>query len=809
MSSSPINEKPSGSDYTPEAEKASIGLDDHLPTMPEIEHDLKEGIARHNLLADPNIDPELRDRMERALETGDVAAEKEIEEELLNDSIYPEVRAAVANIDDPDMPVNTFRAWFLGLFFVIVLSGLNQLLYFRYPSVQINGLVVQLVSFPFGKALEKILPRTGVKTRWGTMTLNPGPFNVKEHTMISIMATVVWQRAYATDIFLVQRIYYNQTWSFGYQLLVTLSTQFIGFSFAGFARRFLIWPASMIWPTVLPYCTLLSTLHKQKATEPGVMGRGKFFTIAFAAAFCWYFFPGYIFTALSTFNWICWIVPNNVVVNQLFGVTQGLGMSVLTFDWSQINYFGASPLVTPMFAQLNTVAGLVIFFWICCPAMMYTNTRFSKYLPMSTTHVFDRFGERYDVTKVTTPLGTLDEAAYNTYSKQYLSPVFSMSYGLSFASMTATLVHTYLYSGKDIWRQFKRSVNDEPDIHARLMSVYKEVPIYWYVGTFFLSLAMGLAAIEAWPTQLPVWALFLAIAIGALYTVPIAVIYAVSNVEVGLNVITEFIIGYARPGKPVAMMLFKTWGYISMYQAVSFMSDQKFGHYMKVSPRSVFAAQMVASFISVFVLLGVQNWALSNIEGICTPDASDNFICPGATVFGTASIIWGLLGPARNFSGGQVYNAFLYFFLVGAIVPIPTYFLAKRYPKSWIRYVNWPVIFSGTGYIPPATGINYSSWAFVGFLSHVVWRGKNFAQWSRYNYVLSAALDAGTGISTILIFFVLIFPQAPALQNWAAGAWWGNTVSSNTADANFATLLTPPEAGFAPPPGGWGAVPAV
>lgn len=79
--------------------------------MPEIEHDLKEGIAKHSLLADPNIDPALRDRVERALETGDVAAEKELEEELLNDSIYPEVRAAVANIDDPDMPVNTFRAW--------------------------------------------------------------------------------------------------------------------------------------------------------------------------------------------------------------------------------------------------------------------------------------------------------------------------------------------------------------------------------------------------------------------------------------------------------------------------------------------------------------------------------------------------------------------------------------------------------------------------------------------------------------------------------------------------------------------------
>lgn len=32
------------------------------------------------------------------------------------------------------------------------------------------------------------------------------------------------------------------------------------------------------------------------------------------------------------------------------------------------------------------------------------------------------------------------------------------------------------------------------------------------------------------------------------------------------SVITELIIGYVLPGRPVAMMLFKTWGYITMAQ---------------------------------------------------------------------------------------------------------------------------------------------------------------------------------------------------------------------------------------------------
>lgn len=54
------------------------------------------------------------------------------------------------------------------------------------------------------------------------------------------------------------------------------------------------------------------------------MSREKFFFLAFLGSTCWYFFPGYLFQALSFFNWVCWIAPNNVVVNQLFGYNSGL-----------------------------------------------------------------------------------------------------------------------------------------------------------------------------------------------------------------------------------------------------------------------------------------------------------------------------------------------------------------------------------------------------------------------------------------------------------------------------------------------------
>lgn len=60
----------------------------------------------------------------------------------------------------------------------------------------------------------------------------------------------------------------------------------------------------------------------------------------------------------------------------------------------------------------------------------------------------------------------------------------------------------------------------------------------------------------------------------------------------GLNIITEYVFGLIYPGRPIANVCFKTYGYISMAQAVSFLSDFKLGHYMKIPPRSMFLVQV-------------------------------------------------------------------------------------------------------------------------------------------------------------------------------------------------------------------------
>ena len=49
-------------------------------------------------------------------------------------------------------------------------------------------------------------------------------------------------------------------------------------------------------------------------------------------------------------------------------------------------------------------------------------------------------------------------------------------------------------------------------------------------------------------------------------------------------------------------------------------------------------------------------------------------------------------------------------------MPVITWGITKRYPNSVMQYVNVPVALTGAIFMPPATGINFSSWFLVGFI---------------------------------------------------------------------------------------------
>lgn len=54
--------------------------------------------------------------------------------------------------------------------------------------------------------------------------------------------------------------------------------------------------------------------------------------------------------------------------------------------------------------------------------------------------------------------------------------------------------------------------------------------------------------------------------------------------------------------------------------------------------------------------------------------------------------------------------------------------------------------------------------------------------------MLSAALDTGYATAAILIFFVLQFPRGGDIGEHSVQTWWGNRVSTRTADYRMTPL---------------------
>ncbi|KAI0319676.1 hypothetical protein OF83DRAFT_1044538, partial [Amylostereum chailletii] len=89
-----------------------------------------------------------------------------------------------------------------------------------------------------------------------------------------------------------------------------------------------------------------------------------------------------------------------------------------------------------------------------------------------------------------------------------------------------------------------------------------------------------------------------------------------------------------------------------------------------------------------------------------------------------------------------------------------------------------------------ANAANYVTWALTGFIFQYVVRRRHFGFWAKYNYVLSAALDAGTAIGTVLIYFCLQYPLNGEIGIDTVQTWWGNSVFMRTADWRNTPLKT-------------------
>ena len=264
------------------------------------------------------------------------------DEDPPDNSPYPEVRASVRATDDTTLSISTPRMWVLSLLFAFAGSATNLFFSLRYPAVAITPVIALVLVHPLGRAWDFLLKRADdpiMKFENGLglyedrnddlssrtsldrfrLYLAQGSWNEKEHTCVYIASNVSFGFAFATDVIVEQHKFYGQDVTIVYQILLTISTQMIGYAFAGLTRRFLVRPAAMIWPGTLMSSAMFSTMHRNenKVANGWTISRYRFFVIVWAISFGWYFFPGLIMPALSYFSVITWFFPQSVIISNL------------------------------------------------------------------------------------------------------------------------------------------------------------------------------------------------------------------------------------------------------------------------------------------------------------------------------------------------------------------------------------------------------------------------------------------------------------------------------------------------------------
>ncbi|XP_047957244.1 oligopeptide transporter 5-like [Salvia hispanica] len=698
--------------------------------------------------------------------------------EEVNDSPIEEVRLTVAITDDPTLPCLTFRTWVLGIISCAALAFLNQFFVYRQNALSVSSVAAQILVLPVGKLMAATLPTEAVKipgTKW-SFTMNPGPFNLKEHCLITIFANAGVTGAYAVNIITIIKAFYHRKINLVAAMLLTHSTQLLGYGWAGIFRKFLVDSPYMWWPSNLVQVSLFRALHEVEVRRKGGLTRLQFFTVVSVSSFCYYIIPNFLFPSITALSFICWIWKDSVTAHQIGGGIRGLGLGSIAFDWSTIAAFAGSPLAAPGFAIINLLVGFILIVYVMLPIAYWNNMYNAKRFPIVSAHVFDATGATYNTSTILTgKTFEFDRAGYDSYSKVNLSIFFVLIYGLNFAALASTVSHVTLFHGRTIWQQTKASFQEKfGDIHTRLMrKSYEPVPQWWFHSLLIMVVAISMLACEGFgrQLQLPYWGVALAMTLAFVFTLPVGVIAATTNQPAGLNVISEMIIGYLYPGKPLANVVFKTYGTISMSQAITFLSDFKLGHYMKIPPKSMFLVQLVGTVITSLVSFGTAWWLLTSIKHICDPTnlpPGSPWTCPGDDVFYNASIIWGVVGPLRMFGKLGLYQEMNYFFLFGLVAPVPVWYFARKYPeKRWIGCINIPIVLSGTLGMPVAKSVNCVSWLTVGILFNLVVYRRYKGWWARHNYILSAGLDVGVAFMGTLCYFALQY-------NGIIGpGWWG------------------------------------
>ncbi|KAI2788386.1 hypothetical protein POX_e06401 [Penicillium oxalicum] len=720
-----------------------------------------------------------------------------------------QVRQLINLTDDPTLPTITFRYFVLSALFVIPGAFLSQMSYFRTTKAPYSVFFVQIACHYAGHFLARTLPTWTVRvpgTNWG-FSLNPGAWSIKEHVLVTVTAAsgATYNLGYAPIV--LAELWYGYRIPPAVAIFFMLAIVWIGYAFAALARNILLPDPEYIWPQALMQTTLFETFRKTDNSSRLAKRQMKVFFFALLGMTLWQFLPEYVFPFTSSLAFLCWVAPRNPVANFIGSGLGGMGFLNLSLDWSNINWNGSSIMLTPWWTQVILFLAFAFNCWVLIPAAKWGNLGSFKHGIMTNTLMLGN-GTTYPTTKVLTPDFHLNQTAYEQYGPMYMGMQNVWATFFDYAKLPAaiTWIATFGFSQisanlRKVWETRKAtkaaqaagtSTADQGQgrgihyaYHDRLNVIqrqYKEIPQWWYLALFLAGFLTLIVSIACGYLFIPIWTLFVALASAAVFIIPFAWLYAISNYQLATGSFNELMYGYMVHTKagsthqhPCGPSVYGAIAGDAWYRAQYMLQDQKIGHYMHIPPREIFFSQIFGTCMGVPINYAVIRWIMDTKGDFITGKKADplnQWTGQSLRNSNTMGIQYAILGPKRLFAEAEM-APLPWSFLVGAVIPPILYVLHRCFPRLRIDLWNVSIFFGGLAVFYGNVSTGYTS-ALIGGYIVMYWAyRKHFEVWKRYNYLVAAAFDAGFNLNMLLIFFFF-----GAGKQVSMPAWWGNNGDS-------------------------------
>lgn len=760
-------------------------------------------VASESLASSTSIDNEKRGEAVQTTKAIDDEADVEVDADLEDENdpeisqLPLEVRRAVSLHDDPTLPTITFRYFVLSIIFIIPGAFLSQMNAFRTTYAPYSVFFVQIASNYVGLWLARILPAWTVRIPGTPMSwefsLNPGPWSIKEHVLVTVTAASGATGNQGASAIAIADLYYGQKVHPAAAIFFMWAIDATGYSLAAIARQLLLYEPSYPWFYALCQSALFETQRKNIRT-PSKSARKQMFVFwgVLIGMTLWQFLPEYIFPMTSSLAFLCWVAPNNPVANFVGSGLGGMGFLNLSLDWANIsNYNSGVPLfLSPWHAQVVLFVSFVFCAWILLPAAKYGGLGYFHEGLMSNRLLLTN-GTKYPIAQLVTPQNTFNETAYEINGPIWVGTQQLWTMFFDYASYSSAIIWIAFFGApqlKAAYRKFMdrrksagKGINHQyTDRLNVLMRAYKEVPLWWYGALFLVSFVILLTIIATGILFIPVWTYFVALATGIIIVIPLGWLYALTTFQLPIGTTNELLYGAMVQNisgfkNPVGANVYGSIAGDAWYRAQYMLQDQKIGHYTHTPQRAIFFSQVFGIVLGVPINYAAMQWIVDTKRPFLTGDEEDPaHIWTGQQLASsvTTGLQYVLIGPTRLF-GETIFRPVPHGFLAGAILPMVIYALHRAFPRAKFNLWNTTIFFSGAATFYGNVSTGYFS-RFIGGYVVMYWAYRyRYRLWSKYNFILAAATDAGFNFNMLLVF--LAFGSGVIIK---APFWWGNNEDS-------------------------------